>query len=313
MERPFAWSFRNHVEPVLAKLGCNSGACHGALAGKGGFRLSLRGYDPATDYFNIVKHDRGRRVELADPGRSLVLAKPSGAIPHKGGVRFATDSREYRILADWIAAGAAPPPGRRPARRARSRSCPAGSIHRVGETQQIVVRARYSDGRAEDVTRWVKWSSADESVCRVDEDGVASVVGPGEGAVVAWYASKIAIARITVPYADRKPARGERRGRRPAEAAELHRRAGRQAARPAEPARLAGLRRRGVPPPGLRRHDRPAADGRRGPGLPRRPVARQARRADRRAARAAGVRRLLDLQVVRRADAQQHAPHAAMP
>ncbi len=96
MGLPFAWSFRNHVEPVLAKLGCNSGACHGALAGKGGFRLSLRGYDPATDYFNIVKQDRGRRVELADPGRSLVLAKPSGAIAHKGGVRFATSALEYR-------------------------------------------------------------------------------------------------------------------------------------------------------------------------------------------------------------------------
>ena len=103
MSRPFEWSFRNHVEPMLAKLGCNSGACHGALAGKGGFRLSLRGYDPATDYFNIVKQDRGRRVELSDPGRSLVLAKPSGAIAHKGGIRFATNSLDYRILAEWMA------------------------------------------------------------------------------------------------------------------------------------------------------------------------------------------------------------------
>ena len=60
-----------HVEPILAKQGCNSGACHGALAGKGGFKLSLQGYDPAADYFNIVKQDRGRRVELADPGRAL--------------------------------------------------------------------------------------------------------------------------------------------------------------------------------------------------------------------------------------------------
>ncbi len=104
MDVPFAWSFRNQVEPLLAKLGCNSGACHGALAGKGGFRLSLRGYDPATDYFNIVKQDRGRRVDLADPGRSLVLAKPSGAIAHKGGVRFATTALEYQILAQWIGA-----------------------------------------------------------------------------------------------------------------------------------------------------------------------------------------------------------------
>ena len=66
---------------------------------------------------------------------------------------------------------------------------PDRSIHRVGEAQQVVVRARYGDGRSEDVTPWVKWSSSDESVCRVDEQGLASVVGPGEGAVVAWYAS----------------------------------------------------------------------------------------------------------------------------
>jgi hypothetical protein len=199
MKDPLAWRFREHVEPILARLGCNSGACHGALAGKGGFRLSLRGYDPVMDHFNMVKQDRGRRVDLADPGRSLVLAKPSGAIAHKGGVRFATDSREYRILAEWIAAGAAPPEAGDP-RVVRLEVLPAGSIHRAGQTQQIVVRAVNSAGRSTDVTGWVKWASTDETVCRVDENGLATVIGPGEGAIVAWYASQIAIARITVPY-----------------------------------------------------------------------------------------------------------------
>ncbi|MDR3638353.1 MAG: DUF1553 domain-containing protein [Isosphaeraceae bacterium] len=196
---PFAWGFRDHVEPVLAKLGCNSGACHGALAGKGGFRLSLRGYDPATDHFNIVKQDRGRRVELSDPGRSLFLAKPSGAIAHKGGVKFATDSLEYRILSQWIGAGA-PPPNDADSRVDRLEILPVRSVQRVGQSQQVLVRVRYTDGRAEDVTRWVKWSSADESVCRVDDEGKTQVIGPGEGSIVAWYASKLAIARVTVPY-----------------------------------------------------------------------------------------------------------------
>jgi len=199
MSLPFGWSFRNHVEPVLAKQGCNSGACHGALAGKGGFRLSLSGYDPATDFFNIVKQDRGRRVEMTDPGRSLFLAKPSGAIAHKGGVRFPTDSLEYRILAQWIAAGATPPSDN-DAIVEQLEVLPSHSLQRVGQNQQILVRARYSDGRLEDVTRWVKWSSADESVCRVDEQGKTQVIGSGEGAIVAWYASKLAIARVTVPY-----------------------------------------------------------------------------------------------------------------
>ena len=98
---PHAWSFRNDVQPVLAKTGCNMGACHGALAGKGGFRLSLRGYDPVADYFNIVKQDRGRRVELAAPGRSLFLAKPTGAIAHRGGMRFDV-SRDVYFATDEV-------------------------------------------------------------------------------------------------------------------------------------------------------------------------------------------------------------------
>jgi hypothetical protein len=202
LDQPFQWSFRNDILPVLAKAGCNSGACHGALAGKGGFRLSLRGYDPATDHFNIVKQDRGRRIELADPGRSLFLAKPSAAIPHKGGLRFETGSLEYRILSDWVAHGAAPPRDDDP-RVERLEVLPERTLHQVGDTQQMLVRAHFTDGRAEDVTRWVKWNSANEAVCRVDDNGLATVIGPGEGAVVAWYSSKIVLARITVPYLGR--------------------------------------------------------------------------------------------------------------
>ena len=214
MGRPFAWDFRRHVEPVLTKQGCNSGACHGALAGKGGFRLSLLGYDPDADFFNIVKQDRGRRVEFGDPGRSLVLAKPTGAIAHKGGVRFGTDSLEYRILSEWIASGA-PRPGDGDARVERLEVAPERSIQEVGATQEILVRAHYSDGRAEDVTRWVKWSSADESVCRVDDRGRAQVVGPGEGSVVARFASRLAIARLTVPYRNEPTPPGLADGRKP--------------------------------------------------------------------------------------------------
>ena len=199
MGQPFEWKFRDHVEPVLAKQGCNSGACHGALAGKGGFRLSLQGYDPDADYFSIVKQDRGRRVEFGEPAKSLFLAKPSGAIAHKGGVKVPTDSLDYRILAGWVAAGATRP-GQNEAVVERLEVEPARSLQKVGQSQQILVRAWYSDGRSEDVTRWVKWSSADESVCRVNDEGLAQVVGPGEGSVVTWFASKLAIARLTVPY-----------------------------------------------------------------------------------------------------------------
>ena len=94
---------------MLAKAGCNSGACHGAAAGKNGFKLSLRGYDADADYFTITRQARGRRIVPSDPARSLLLLKPTGALPHKGGVRFEVESRDYNILLDWIAAGTAAP------------------------------------------------------------------------------------------------------------------------------------------------------------------------------------------------------------
>src|SRR5689334_17711450 len=102
-------TFRNHVQPILAKFGCSSGACHGAAAGQNGFKLSLRGYDDEGDYVALTRHALGRRIVPSDPGRSLMLLKPTGAVPHKGSKKFETDSLEYRILADWIAAGAPGP------------------------------------------------------------------------------------------------------------------------------------------------------------------------------------------------------------
>lgn len=202
IEQPHQWSFRNHVEAVLAKSGCNSGACHGALAGKGGFRLSLRGYDPATDFNNIVKQQRGRRIELADPGQSLLLAKTSGALPHKGGLRFDTDSLDYRVIAEWIGAGA-PPPSDSDAQVERLEILPEGVVLGSAQSQDLLVRAHFNNGRVEDVTRWVKFTSADETVAKVDNDGRVSVIGPGEGAITAWYASKIVITRVTSPFANK--------------------------------------------------------------------------------------------------------------
>lgn len=204
-EQPDLPSFRNHVLAVFAKAGCNSGACHGALAGKGGFRLSLRGYDPATDYQTIVTQARGRRIELADPGRSLILAKPTGALPHKGGLRFETDSREYKVIADWIAGGATPPSDD-DATVERVEILPDAVQLSVGDEQDFIVRAHYSNGRVEDVTRWVKFSSSNESVASVDKDGRVSVVGPGAGAVTGWFASRTVISRITCAFPNDIPA-----------------------------------------------------------------------------------------------------------
>ncbi len=199
MEAPHAWSFQNHVQAVLSKTGCNSGACHGALAGKGGFKLSLRGYDTKTDHHTITRQARGRRIELADPGRSLILAKPSGALPHKGGLRFDVDSLEYRVLAEWISSGAPAPTENDPALE-RLEVLPEIATLAPGDTQQILVRAHYVDGHVEDVTSWAKYTSSNEAVASIGEDGRLTVTGYGEGAITAWFASRIVIARVTAPY-----------------------------------------------------------------------------------------------------------------
>lgn len=192
-------SFVNDIEPILAKMGCSMGACHGALAGKGGFRLSLRGYDPAADFVSIARGALGRRVELADPGRSLLLLKPSMAVPHKGGLRLPVDSPEYMLIAEWIASGAPPPDDGEP--RIHSLEIyPATARLRPGDEQRLVVRARYDDGGVRDVTPWCKFASANESVALVSEGGQVKLVGHGVGAVTAWFSSHTVNMRIISPY-----------------------------------------------------------------------------------------------------------------
>src|SRR5881628_595134 len=91
-------SFRNHVIPLMTKIGCNSGACHGALAGKGGMKLSLRGYAPSVDHFVITRQAQGRRVDKLEPARSLILLKPTRALPHGGGQKLEAGTPDYQIL-----------------------------------------------------------------------------------------------------------------------------------------------------------------------------------------------------------------------
>jgi len=99
-------SFRNTIQPILTRYGCAMGACHGAAAGQGGFRLSLRGFDDEGDWLSITRSANGRRLTLVDPARSLFLLKAVKTVPHKGDKRFEMNSPEYKAIADWIAAGA---------------------------------------------------------------------------------------------------------------------------------------------------------------------------------------------------------------
>ena len=198
MDKPFQWSFRNHVESVLSKQGCNGGACHGARAGQKGFRLTLFGFDVDADYTYLTRQAVGRRIVPTDPGRSLILTKPTGLLPHKGGVRLEPASLEYRVLAEWIASGVPGPRDDDPIIQ-RLEVLPQQSKQAVGASQQLVVLAHFSDEHVEDATRWAKYTSVNTTVASVDDRGLVKITGSGEAAVKVWYLNHNVLAYLTVP------------------------------------------------------------------------------------------------------------------
>src|SRR6266566_5211395 len=135
-------SFRNAVQPILAKFGCSSGACHGAAAGKNGFKLSLRGYDDDGDWRAITHAAQGRRIDPAEPANSLFVKKPLNLVPHKGGERFKPDSTEARILLDWIAQGAQGPMETDP-RIVRIELLPSHVVMKPGAETPLTVKAHF--------------------------------------------------------------------------------------------------------------------------------------------------------------------------
>jgi len=193
------WTFRNHIIPTLTRAGCNSGSCHGALAGKGGMKLSLRGFDPESDHFVLTRQALARRVDLTGPADSLMLRKAAKLMPHGGGTRFVEGDDTYRMVLDWIASGARGPK-KSDARLTGIEVYPSTALLKPKDSIRTVVRAVYSDGTLEDVTRWAKFSSSEELVAGVNEDGVVTVAGHGEAAVIVNFGTRVATLTVTSPF-----------------------------------------------------------------------------------------------------------------
>jgi hypothetical protein len=192
-------SFRNQVIPILTRAGCNSGACHGALAGKGGLKLSLRGYDPETDHFVLTRQAQARRVDRTEPEKSLMLLKPTRTIPHGGGRRFEVGERDYQIILDWIKTGAAAPAAE-DARLVRIELEPKTATLAAKAEMPVKVRAVYSDGKSADVTAWSRFGSSDEDVAKVTEDGKVTVAGNGEASITVGFGTAVAAMTVTSPF-----------------------------------------------------------------------------------------------------------------
>ena len=168
---PVKSQFVTDVVPVLTKLGCNSGGCHGKATGQNGFKLSLLGFEPGADYQALVKEARGRRLFFSDASRSLLLQKATGRVPHGGGKRLETSSHDYRVLLQWIQQGAVAPSDQ-DITLASVAVTPSQLLVQPGSQKQLKVTATFSDGSSRDVTQQALFTSNEEGIADVSEQGV---------------------------------------------------------------------------------------------------------------------------------------------
>lgn len=194
--------FGTDVVPILTKLGCNGGGCHGKATGQNGFKLSLFGFEPEVDYQALVLEGRGRRLSVASPDRSLLLLKATSRIPHGGGRRLEESSDDYRILRDWIAQGSTAPRAKDP-RLVRIELSPREQIVRTNSNLQLCVKAFYSDGSSRDVTRQTIYQSNEPGIAQVDSRGLVKTSSKhGLVAVMARFGTEIATLHAAVPFAE---------------------------------------------------------------------------------------------------------------
>jgi len=194
-----AVSFELDIVPILTRLGCNAGACHGKARGQNGFQLSLLGFYPDFDYAALTQEARGRRVAPSAPESSLLLKKAAGLVPHGGGKRMEPDGAHYDLLRRWIAQGLRrAQPGERVLEQVSV--TPTDRTLAYHEQQPLVVMARYSDGSTRDVTGLAAFQSNESAIVAVDPAGVmqASML-PGEAAVMARYMGRIAVCNVIIP------------------------------------------------------------------------------------------------------------------
>jgi hypothetical protein len=198
LSKPPQISFIRDVAPVLNKVGCTSGTCHGSAKGKNGFKLSLRGYDPEFDYEALLYDMSGRRFNRADPARSLMLAKPTQQVAHGGGLRIELGSYYYKTIFNWISAGV--PFGNAAADRVEKLEVLPNEVFMNGpnKTQQVIALAHYPDGTARDVTGEVNISSNTPEIAEVDANARVKGERKGEAALLIRYEGKFVAVPVTI-------------------------------------------------------------------------------------------------------------------
>ncbi len=192
-------SFVKDILPILSRSGCNGGSCHAKPNGQNSFQLSVFAFDPESDYHEIVRDARGRRLFPGLPEASLLLQKPTLAVPHKGGKRLEPGSPFYQTIVDWIQAGA---PYQQPDEASLEAVLiePGSGRFPPKTSHALRVTARYADGSLRDVTSMVEYASSDKELITVDESGhIRTAEQSGEAVILARYMGHVGQLRVTVP------------------------------------------------------------------------------------------------------------------
>jgi hypothetical protein len=193
---PAPVSFRRDVIPAFSQAGCNMGACHGTPTGKGGFKLSLRGYLPDDDFKCLTREAGGRRINTFEPDAAMLLRKPLGEIAHEGGLRLRRGTKTFEFLHDWMAEGARDDAGLPPA--VKLELLPGNRVlNAPAASQQVVAIVTYADGTRRDVTPICYYDSSSADIAAVDETGFVQFKNRGEVAVIAHYLDLVANVRLT--------------------------------------------------------------------------------------------------------------------
>jgi len=192
--------FDQHILPIMSRAGCNSAACHASQYGQGDFKLSVFGSDPQADHFAVVRAAFGRRVSVHQPDQSLVLLKPTGAVPHGGSMRLDRSSVDYQMFRAWIGGGAQAPIAKNALQVTGLKIVPDRRKGSGDFTQQLRVLADYSDGVQRDVTHWARFDSMDDGVLQVSPAGLVDVKGRGQGTAMARFQGQTAIMQVVVPF-----------------------------------------------------------------------------------------------------------------
>jgi hypothetical protein len=203
MDQPAPVSFRRDVVAALNVGGCNMGACHGTPSGKNGFRLSLRGEDPAFDYLQLTREQFGRRTDRHAPEQSLIFLKGVGRVPHEGGQRFGANSLPAEMILAWLAQGLRNDPANLPPVQ-QVVVLPGPRIQQApARWQQLAVHVRFADGGQRDVTRLSNYSSSDPAIADVNPYGLVEFKRSGEVAILVRYLDHLVPVRLT--YLEPKP------------------------------------------------------------------------------------------------------------